>query len=357
MNAPDDVLRLALGRLGRSAPLRAEVIRTCQRFEQLPEQKFTTVRDDVTGPIVDALHAGVDTVRKQLSNGIVFEFHYRSKIARDFVMSTPETPDHVWEPQTTKLLLHLAQNATHVLVGGAYFGDQTILVADRLRQRGGFVHAFEPNTDQAAMLEHNARINQLENIRVQTAGLWSDDVSRLRFEGADALASSVAAPDDAGTPTFATTTIDTYLRQQHIDRLDLIMLDLEGAELAALQGARAQLSLPAGSAPNLVFEVHRSYVDWSSGLHNTELLRYLASLGYTMFALRDFQSNYDLGGRPIELVPAETAYLEGPPHGFNVLAVKDTSLVQNDRFLLRPNVSPKLLLHRDPALHHPAGGL
>jgi FkbM family methyltransferase len=357
MSVTDDLLRRSLGRMGRSAPLRAEVIRSCQKFEQLPEQKFTTVRDDVTGPIVDALHADVDTVRKELSNGIVFEFHYRSKIARDFVMSVPDVPDHVWEPQTTRLLLHLAQDAQHVLIGGAYFGDQAILIADRLRGHGGVVHAFEPNADQAAMLEHNARLNQLENIRVQTVGLWSDDVSRLRFEGADALASSVAASTDEREPTFATTTIDTYLRRQQIDRLDLIMLDLEGAELAALQGARAQLSLPPGSAPNIVFEVHRSYVDWSAGLHNTEILRDLASAGYTMFAVRDFQSNYDLGNRPIELVPAATAYLDGPPHGFNVLAIKDPSLVQNAMFLIRPGVSPKLLLHRDPSLHHPAGGL
>ena len=80
-------------------------------------------------------------------------------------------------------------------------------------------------------------------------------------------------------------------------------------------------------------------------------------MGYTMFAVRDFQSNYDLQGRPIELVPAATAYLQGPPHGFNVLAVKDPSIVQNELFVLRPDVSPKLLFHRDPALHHPLGGL
>jgi FkbM family methyltransferase len=361
MNMTDDVLRHALGRIGTNASSRAEMIRACKQYEQLPEQRFTTVRDDVTGPIVDALHGELDRVRKELSNGIVFEFHYRSKIARDFVMSTPESPDHVWEPQTTKLLLYLAgessREAAQVLIGGAYFGDQAVLIADRIRTRGGVIHAFEPNSDQAAMLEHNARLNQLDNIRVQRLGLWSDDTSRLRLVGPDALASSVAASEEEGEPTFATTTIDTYLRQQAIDHLDLIMLDLEGAELAALQGARTQLSQPAGSAPNIVFEVHRSYVDWSDGLHNTDILRYLTSLGYTMFAVRDFQSNYDLRDRPIELVPAETAYLEGPPHGFNVLAIKDPTLVQNDRFVIRPNVSPKLLLHRDPALHHPMGGL
>ena len=356
MNPPDDQLHLALGRIGASAQLRAELIRVCRQFERLPDQRFTTVRDDVTGPIVDALHSGVEVVRKELSNGIVFDFHYRSKIARDFVMATPDKPDHVWEPQTTKLLLHLARQARHVLIGGAYFGDQAVLIANQLRG-SGVCHAFEPNADQAAMLEHNARLNDLDNVRVHTVGLWSDDTSRLRLVGPDALASSVAAADDDGEPTFATTTIDAYLAQQGIDRLDLIMLDLEGAELAALQGARGRLSLPPGSAPNIVFEVHRSYVDWSGGLHNTEILRYLASAGYTMFAVRDFQSNYDLGDRPIELVPAETAYLEGPPHGFNVLAVKDPAIVQNDAFLIRPGVSPKLLFHRDPALHHPAGGL
>lgn len=360
MSNPDDVLHHALSRIGSDVALRAELIRLCQQFEQLPGQRFTTVRDDVTGPIVDALYAGADTVRKELSNGIIFEFHYRSKIARDFVMSTPEKPDHAWEPQTTKLLLYLAERAAaerpaQVLIGGAYFGDHAVLIADRLRTRGGAVHAFEPNVDQAAMLEHNARLNGLENINVERVGLWSDDTSRLRLVGPDALASSVATSGDDGEPTFATTTIDSYLQQRQVDRLDLIMLDLEGAELAALQGARKQLS--ASDGPSIVFEVHRSYMDWSAGLHNTELLRYLDSLGYTMFAIRDFQSNYDLGNRPIELVPADTAYLEGPPHGFNVLAIKDTSLVQNERFLINPGVSPKLLLHRDPALHHPVGGL
>ncbi len=352
----DDGLRLALSRVGEDAESRAEIIRACQRFEQHPERRFTTVRDDVTGPIVDALHANVATVRKELQNGIVFEFHYRSKIARDFVMSVPERPDHVWEPQTTKLLLRLAENAKHVVIGGAYFGDQAVLVADRLRDRG-LVHCFEPNADHAAMLGHNATINALANLRVNPVGLWSDEHSRLRFVGEDALAGTVAASSEDSGPTVPTTTVDAYLDREHADRLDLIMLDLEGAELEALRGAHRRLSLPKGDAPNLVFEVHRSYVDWSNGLHQTEILRYLASLGYTMFAVRDFQSNYDLSGRPIELVPAETAYLEGPPHGFNVLAVKDVTLIENDAFLIRPGVSPKLLLHRDPALHHPAGGL
>ena len=338
----------ALKTIGADGATRARIIAALLQFELLPERRFTTVRDDLTGPIVDALHASLDVVRKELSNGLRFEFPYRSKIARDFVMSIPEKPDHVWEPQTTKLLLHLSASASHVVIGGAYFGDQAIPVAHAMRGRG-VCHAFEPNREMAAMLERNAELNALENIRVHPLALWSDTTSRLAFVGDDAYASTVAS--ETGVPT---TTIDAYAESAGIDRVDLIMLDLEGGELNVLRGAERQLSR---HAPHVVFEVHRSYVDWSEGLHNTDIARLLASFGYTLFAIRDFQSNYDLRGRPVELVPAETAYLEGPPHGLNLLAIRDTSIIENENFAIVPNVSSKLLLHRDPKLHHPRGGL
>jgi len=340
----DDALEI----VGRDEATRARIIAALQEYERTPERRFTTVRDDITGPIVDALHASIAVVRKELRNGMVFEFPYRSKIARDFVMSIPKRPDHVWEPQTTKLLIHLSRTATDVIVGGAYFGDQAILIADALRGRGT-CHAFEADAHQAAMLERNAALNGLDNVRVNAIALWSDSVSRLRFAGYDALAGMVAADD--GVPAI---TIDDYAKSSGITHVGLIMLDLEGGELHTLRGAERVLS---DHAPHVVFEIHRSYVDWSAGLQNTEIVQHLASFGYTLFAIRDFQSNYDLSGRPIELVPVETAYLEGPPHGFNVLAVRDTSIIENDLFRITPNVSPKLLLHRDPKLHHPAGGL
>lgn len=338
----------ALARLGRDAATRTRVIELLQAFERLPEYRWTTVRDDVTGPVVDALHSDVEVIRKELSNGLIFEFLYRSKIARDFVMSTPSRPDHVWEPQTTRLLVHLARNAKNVLIGGAYFGDQAVIVAHAMRE-SGMCHAFEADAQQASMLQRNAALNGLQNVRVDMRALWSDSVSHLQFVGHDAVASMIAA--ESGVPT---TTIDDYAESRGIERFDLIMLDLEGGELPVLRGAERQLR---AHGPHLIFEVHRAYTDWSAGLHNTELVRYLSALGYTALAIRDFQSNYDLSGRPIELVPVEHAYLDGPPHGFNVLAVKDTAVISGTDFRIVPGVSPKLLLHRDPRLHHPTGGL
>jgi FkbM family methyltransferase len=348
-------LEAALARLGRDPAAREHVVAACKAFEALPAHAGTTVREDVTGPIVDALHEQVGVVTKELANGLVLEFLYRSKIARDFVLSVPDRPDHVWEPQTTKLILHLARDARNVVVGGAYFGDQAVPLAHAIAGHGGVCHAFEPDPDQAAMLARNAERNGLANLRVNTLGLWDDDSARLQLVGVDASATSAPATDGSGS--VPATRLDTYLDRAGVEEPELIVLDLEGAEHAALRGVRRRLALPPGRAPHLVFEVHRSYVDWSQGLERTEMLRDLADLGYSAYAVRDFQSNHDLPGRPIELVPPETAHLDGPPHGFNVLATKEPALIEDGPFVIAPGVSPKLLAHREPALHHPAGGL
>jgi hypothetical protein len=113
------------------------------------------------------------------------------------------------------------------------------------------------------------------------------------------------------------------------------------------------LTQPAESAPSIVFEVHALYVDWADGLASMPIVRLLEERGYSTCCVRDYQSNVVMRGEPIELIPRERAVLAGPPHGFNMLAVKDAALVSGDEFRVRVDVSPKLLRHRDPALHQP----
>lgn len=346
----------ALALIGRDEALRELFVRACLAAEKQLDRRGP-VRDDVTGPIVDALHRDVGVLRKQLSSGEVLEFPYRSKIAREFVMSEPRVPDHVWEPQTTKLLLRLAEGAKHVLVGGAYFGDHAVLLAKKIAAWGGVCHAFEPNPEQSAMLARNAHLNGLDNLRVLRMGLWGTSNCTLRLVGEDSHAHPELAAE-AGEGTFPTVTVDNYLEQQGVPRVDLIMLDIEGGEFEVLKGAQTQLALPETEAPAVVFEVHRHYVDWSAGLDRTDVALFLAAHGYRVFALRDFNANVDLAGKPIELVPADDIYLEGPPHGFNMLAVKGESKLRLlGDYKLCPGVSPKLLAHKDPKLHHPTDGL
>ncbi|MCA0399604.1 MAG: FkbM family methyltransferase [Proteobacteria bacterium] len=313
-------------------------------------------RDAITGPIVDALFSDDDVVRKGISDGTQFEFLYRSKITRDFVMSHPATPDHAWEPQTTRLLVHLARGAKTVVIGGAYFGDHALLIAKEAAKTGGTVHAFEPDSGQREMLARNAKLNNIGNIIPRPEGLWDNSNDQIVLVGHDSVAHPQAV-EGTDSDAFKTVTIDGYLASAGATQLDLIMVDIEGAEHRALMGAKNFLAKPVGEAPKIVFEVHRHYVDWTHGLENTDLIGFLKSFGYHAFAVRDFNSNYDMAGKPIEIIPAADVYLEGPPHGFNMVAVKDPAIFSKDKFQICKGVSPKLLRHKDPALHHPMGGL
>ncbi|MBU0665483.1 MAG: FkbM family methyltransferase [Proteobacteria bacterium] len=344
-------LQKALYILGRNEHLRKQLIEFLKNAENNLEFNGS-IRDEITGPIVDALHDEKDVYEKSLSDGTRFKFLFRTKIARDFLMAPREHPSHVWEPQTTKLLLALTSSINgDVIVGGAYFGDQAVLVAKNIRSSGRSIHCFEPNLDQARMLKENFLINNLDNVRINTLGLWSESSVRLKLDGFDSFANAVKA--DIDEEGFETVSIDDYRNQFNLE-IGLIQLDIEGAELGTLRGASKTITQ---FKPHIVFEVHKDYVDWTHGLENTEICRLLFKAGYNIFAIRDFNSHYEMPGKPVELIPADKVYLEGPPHGFNMVAVRDAAIFSGSGYKIVENVSPKLLLHKNPTLHHPTDGL
>lgn len=345
-----------LTELGEDKKSRDRIVRSLKDIEKnarLPLNR--SIREELTGPLTDALFKNAGIQQKKLKDGTVFTFLYRSKIARDLILSPDEKPDHVFEPQTTKLFLHLAKGARHIVIGGAYAGDHATVGAKAVAAHGGVVHGFEPSDEQRNLLIRNARLNRVsKNIRAVPLGLWDRD-TMLELVGDDAFAHAVPLRGAAGKNAivFPATSIEAYAAKNRIKRIDLILMDIEGSELPALKGSLNFLRQPVGDAPDIIFEVHRYYVDWSKGLENTEIVKFLRYLGYNVYAVRDFQSNVPMKNCKIELIEPKDVYLKGPPHGFNMLAVKDPKRIKGPLFRMVKGVSPKLLLHKDPRLHWP----
>jgi FkbM family methyltransferase len=206
-------------------------------------------------------------------------------------------------------------------------------------------HAF-------SRLIRHISLNNLENVVAHRLALWDSSNVELRLDGHLALASSIAIEDqlDVSGEMAPSISIDDYMASRQLASVELIMLDTEGGEEHALRGARETIVC---NYPNIVFEIHRNFVDWSQGLEQTSIVKFLRSHGYELFAIRDFHNNYPMAGYPIEIIPLTSVYLEGPPHGFNLLATRDTDLGDSLGLKVVENVSPKLLLEKDPALHFP----
>lgn len=356
---PTTPLERALARIGTDVSARQSLITVLKDWESRHAVAGEDVRETTTGPIVDLLYAEADCVthdvrfRDRVSgqdHDLTISLLYRSKVGREYALADAG-PDHVWEPQTTKLLLSMARDARTALIGGAYAGDHVIAMMAFMAANAGVCHCFEPNREQADMLRRNADANGLSNYRLSNDGLWNT-TTKLVMVGSDSHAHPEVHTGQDGE-VFQGLSLDDYCRDNAIRSLDIIMLDIEGGEIEALKGAAGMLAHPPETAPEIIFEIHRSYVDWSDGLDRTPICALLIEHGYTLYAIRDYQGNVHMPEAPVEIVPIETCYLEGPPHGFNIFASKRSDCIERHGLRVCENVSPKLLKHRDPALHHP----
>jgi FkbM family methyltransferase len=310
------------------------------------------VREDLTGPIVDLLFENGELLQRTVVGGMTFNFRYSSKIARDFMLARGRLPDHVWEPQTTRSVVALSKGKTGVLIGGAYIGDHALYAA-RMLSAGGTCHCFELSSDSLELLHSNLKTNNITNVKVNQEALWSVDGAKIVLAGEDSHASPQLADGATAGASFTSRSIDKYVANAGLKHLDLVMLDIEGGEYEALKGAQELLRQPAETAPAVIVEIHRAYVDWSAGLPTTPLCKILLDNGYEVFAIRDYQGNEAVDPPHVELVDIASAVISGPPHGFNLLAVKSRARLSPDTFRIVHGVSPKLLKHRDPAIFAP----
>lgn len=120
--------------------------------------------------------------------------------------------------------------------GGAHIGVISVLLASLCP--GGHVYAFEPAPENLGHLERNLVANGLTNVTIERRALYRDD-------GEITLAFDEAYPGGShigdGKTRVGATRLDTWARAQGLDRLDLLKLDVEGAELAVLDGAEETL--------------------------------------------------------------------------------------------------------------------
>lgn len=128
----------------------------------------------------------------------------------------------------------LARPGDVVIDGGAARGDTAELF---LEQSGNMasIHCFEPTPSIFEALAAHVPAAGLQGVQTVCAALWDSDGTTSFFESFGMPAGNRVGGD--GGTEVATLTLDNYVESRGIERVDLIKLDVEGAELAALRGA------------------------------------------------------------------------------------------------------------------------
>jgi FkbM family methyltransferase len=161
---------------------------------------------------------------------------------------------------------------------GAHVGHYAL----RAASKAAAVIAIECNPATAARLQENLAVNEITNVAVHQVAAW-DKVERLKMESRDGFERSGdtrVSPDEDGTVTGMPLDriLKTDRRLKEHNRLDLVKLDVEGADLHALRGMAQTL---AKYRPVMVIEDHSVYGCYE----RSELEALLAELGYSMSEL------------------------------------------------------------------------
>jgi FkbM family methyltransferase len=184
------------------------------------------------------------------------------------------------DPNEFAFLDRFLQPGMTFLDAGANEGIYSIFAAKRVGE-DGTVWAFEPSTRELTRLQHNLELNQL-TVRIFPLAL-ADCSSQSEL--------TIAGYDHAGQNTLGAfaydieterkdlvevRTLDEILERNPLAQLDLIKVDVEGAELRLFRGAVATLRK---YRPVLLFEVSENSLQ-HQGASRLSLLDFLRAENY-----------------------------------------------------------------------------
>lgn len=160
-----------------------------------------------------------------------------------------------------------------VLEGGAHLGYVTIHAARAVGSTGRVI-SFEPNVSIHGVLHRNLAANAVaDRVTVRPLAL-GDRNGKASFHVSGDTSSLL---DPGGTAT--TVEIDVVRADDAVpEPVDVVKLDVEGAELEALRGM--QRLLEGERAPRTLFVECHPELLYRAGSSKEELLEWLASAGY-----------------------------------------------------------------------------
>jgi FkbM family methyltransferase len=205
---------------------------------------FGRVRQRLKPLFEQLLSAGGQTLDARLPGGEV-------------VRIAPAFRHMTWNPDEYQAFRAAVSPGAIVIDAGANVGAYTVLFA-QWTGGAGHVYAFEPDPVAAAGLRAHVELNDVAHqVTIIPSAISDGHDTRLRFSVCASSGVSRLAPDDERSGTAVdvdAVSLDRFCADRGVVP-NVIKIDVEGAELNALRGARATIAA-ARPALALFVELH-----------------------------------------------------------------------------------------------------
>ena len=141
---------------------------------------------------------------------------------------------------------------------GANIGKYTILVGNHLKN--GKIIAIEPDPDNFVSLKRNVKLNKLRNIVCINKAVYSENRTLKLYKAEGSVGHSVIVKPSNNYIEIQGETLDNILKNIGVQSIDLLKIDVEGAESEVLKGSIETLK----KSPNIkiIFEAwDANYLD------------------------------------------------------------------------------------------------
>jgi FkbM family methyltransferase len=190
-----------------------------------------------------------------------------------------------YESEESRIVLQLIEEEDVVFDIGANHGWYSLNIAKMYPHSK--IYSFEPIKETFGILAENIKINGFQNISPFNIGVGKEN-STMEFNynkdmsGATSMA-NILERNDVEKITCNVCSLDSFVDDQKINKVDFIKCDIEGAELFALQGGKNILEQ---CRPKLFVEMLRK---WAAkyGYHPNDIIRFMSNLGYQCFEIQN----------------------------------------------------------------------
>lgn len=186
-----------------------------------------------------------------------------------------------YEKETTRLFEDFIKPGMSIIDVGAHVGYYSLLAARHAGPEGR-VYAFEAEPSNFDLLTRNIELNEYQNVVASNCAI-SNRVgsSTLFLTGLDTGRHSIYKHDlpQSGTVEVNTTTLDAFMEPMGWPRIDLLKVDVEGAEIDVLEGMDQLLRM--SESLNLIMELNPVLLQ-GAGASTAVLLERLAASGFSI---------------------------------------------------------------------------
>lgn len=165
-----------------------------------------------------------------------------------------------FEPHETRMVQTYLKPGMTVVDVGANVGYYTLMAASIVGEEGQ-VHAFEPSPYAFARLHATICNNHISQVRLVQAALGDQRGQARLFLPAQIgnHTPTLLGEDVRHAVEVPIRTLDEYVRQHNIERIDLLKLDVEGFEPNVIAGARETIG--AGKIRAVLCEFNEDWLD------------------------------------------------------------------------------------------------